>query len=146
VRGAGGGLVGGGCAGGGRREGRTGAEWRALLLWRLVRDIDSARFVMDGIFVDQKGRGQGVGSALLRAVYDEARKRGYREIRLDVIDTNPRARTLYEREGFEPVDTQQLGMLRKVFGFASSTTMVRSLQPEPISAPAANTSAPPTTT
>jgi len=42
----------------------------------------------------------GVGSALLDAVAREAQARGLKEVRLDVIDSNPRAKALYTRKGF----------------------------------------------
>jgi hypothetical protein len=48
-------------------------------------------------------------------------------VRLDVIQDNFRARALYERQGFHAVRTDQLGLLRFLFGFASSTVMVRPL-------------------
>ena len=102
-----------------------GALWRAGLLRLLERDVDNARFLMDGLCVSQAARGRGVGTALLEAITDEARARGYAAVRLDVIDTNPRARALYERQGFVAVRTAGLGMLRHVFGFTSATTMIR---------------------
>ena len=107
--------------------GIVGATWRAALLSLLERDTENERFLMDGIFVAPKARACGIGTALLDAVCDEAATRGYAEVRLDVIDTNPRAKALYKREGFVEIDTQQLGPLRWVFGFASATTMVRTL-------------------
>jgi len=90
-----------------------------------VAGFKTAQGAMDGIFVAQEARGKGVGTALLKAVYAEARVRGYQQVRLDVIDTNPRARALYLHEGFEERETRQVGMLRHVFGFNAATTMVR---------------------
>lgn len=110
-----------------RVYGTFGSLWRAGLLTLLERDTENERFLMDGIFVAPEARGRGVGSALLAAIEDEARGRGYRELRLDVIDSNPRARALYERLGYCPVHTDHLGPLKWVFGFASSTTMVKQL-------------------
>lgn len=107
--------------------GLFGAIWRTALLLLLERDTENERFLMDGIFVAPEARGLGVGTALLNAVTDEAAKRGFDKIRLDVIDTNPRARALYEREGFVATKTQSLGLLRHIFGFASATTMIRSV-------------------
>ncbi len=104
------------------------ALWRAAALQLLERDIENKRFLMDGIFVSDDARGRGVGTALLHALFDEARRRGYVEIRLDVIDTNPRAKALYEREGFQSIDTSELGPLKHLFGFSSATTMVRQLK------------------
>ena len=108
--------------------GWIGAAWRVTLLSALERDTENKRFLMDGIFVDPAARGQGVGTRLLEAIAQEAATRGYAEVRLDVIDSNARARALYERRGFTAVGTTSTGLLRHVFGFRSATTMVRRLQ------------------
>jgi ribosomal protein S18 acetylase RimI-like enzyme len=108
--------------------GRWGGRWRGGLLWALSRDVDNDRFLIDGICVAKSQRGKGVGSLLLAALYREAAERGYHSIRLDVIQDNWRARALYERQGFLPTRTEELGALRYLFGFASSTTMVRPLR------------------
>ncbi len=47
--------------------------------------------------------GQGTGTALLTALVDEAGKRGYEEVLLEVREDNPRARQLYLRHGFTEV-------------------------------------------
>lgn len=104
--------------------GSVGALWRALLLEMLERECEPGRLLMDGIFVRDSARGQGVGTALLRAVLEEAARRGLSEVRLDVIDTNPRARALYEKMGFTATSTTRLGPLRHLFGFESATTML----------------------
>lgn len=107
--------------------GGWGAFWRGTLLSALDREVVTDVFLMDGICVAAPARGQGIGAALLSALYDEAAARGYQSIRLDVVDSNSRARALYDREGFVPTRTTRVGLLKHVFGFASSTTMVRSL-------------------
>jgi len=117
-------LVGGKARDMAKHYGWVSSLWRIGLISLLERDTENARFLMDGIFVSNRARGEGVGTALLDAVCAEAKARGYGEVRLDVIDTNPRARALYERQGFVATDTQHLGLLRHVFGFKSSETMV----------------------
>ena len=107
--------------------GWTSAAIRIALLGALEKDSENARFLMDGLFVAPEARGQGVGTALLNAISEEARRRGFHEVRLDVIDSNTRARALYLREGFRPVGTQSIGWLRLFFGFRSVTAMVRSV-------------------
>jgi len=47
--------------------------------------------------------GEGTGTALLLALVDEAEKRGYEEVLLEVRKDNPRARRLYLRHGFDEV-------------------------------------------
>lgn len=107
--------------------GMFGALCRAPLLSLLERDLASDVLLMDGIFVTQAARGQGVGTKLLNAIKGEAERRGLPHIRLDVIDTNPRARALYEREGFIAGETHHLGPLLHLFGFQSATTMIYTL-------------------
>lgn len=109
--------------------GRWGGRWRGSLLWMLGREVDNDRFLIDGICVAKAHRGKGVGSQLLSALYQEAAERGYGMVRLDVVQDNFRARALYERQGFRAVKTEELGLLRFLFGFAASTTMVRPLGP-----------------
>lgn len=131
------GLVGfkspdGAFAGGGLADlrgvyGTFGSLWRAGLLWLLERDLDNERFLLDGICVADTARGKGVGTALLDAICAEGRARGYPSVRLDVIDSNKRARALYERQGFVSTQTSRIGLLKLVFGFSTATTMVRVL-------------------
>lgn len=45
--------------------------------------------------------GQGLGRLLMEAVFETVWQRGERVLWLDVLKSNPRARALYERLGFE---------------------------------------------
>ncbi len=45
----------------------------------------------------------GIGTRLLQALLDEARRRGVRAVLLEVAVDNPAAQRLYDRYGFEPV-------------------------------------------
>lgn len=124
-----GGLAGGSLTQLARVYGWIGALWRAGLLSVLERQMQPGVFQMDGIFVDASGRGMGVGTALLQAVADAARARGLDQVQLDVIDTNPRARALYERMGFRATGTERTGVFKWVFGFDSATRMVLPIVP-----------------
>ena len=106
-----------------RSYGWFGGAWRALLLSLLEREVEAGALLMDGICVDARARGLGVGTALLDAMKAHARDLGLPALRLDVIDSNHRARALYEREGFLPVGTTHTGPLRYVFGFRQATAM-----------------------
>lgn len=100
-----------------------GALWRGPLLSLLEREVAPDTLLMDGIFVSEEARGRGVGSALLGAVKQKARSEGLASVRLDVVDSNPRARALYERHGFVAGKRTDLGVMRHVFGFTGSTEM-----------------------
>lgn len=105
--------------------GRLGAAWRLPLMWALAQDDEDGRFHLDGICVAEAARGQGIGTALLAAICDEARGRGHAAVRLEVVDTNPRARALYERLGFTVERETPIGLLRHVFRFRAALSMVR---------------------
>lgn len=107
--------------------GLFGAAWRWAALRALSREVDNDRLLIDGICVAREARGQGVGTALIEALAQSPAARGHAEMRLDVVDTNIRARALYERLGFRAVRTETLGPLRHLFGFETAVTMVRSL-------------------
>lgn len=111
--------------------GTFGAAWRAMLVSSLERECEPGTLLMDGIFVDPEARGLGVGTALLQAIVDYAGTSGLERVRLDVIDTNTRARALYEREGFVAQNVQTLGIFAPVFGFSSATEMTRTLSDHP---------------
>lgn len=100
---------------------------RLLLLALFERHPAPGQLVMDGIAVDPGLRGRGVGSLLIEEVAAVAAEQGRREIRLDVIDTNPRARALYERRGFTAVRTERTPYLRGLLGFGAVTTMRRAV-------------------
>ena len=104
--------------------GLFGAPWRALLLSLLERDVEPDILLMDGIAVSPDARGLGVGTALLSALKEKTEALGLSSLRLDVIDSNPRARALYEREGFVAGETLNVGVLRHVFGFKNATKLV----------------------
>lgn len=107
------------------RHYEIGAAWRMIPLAMLERDAPENTLQMDGICVAARARGRGVGSALLAEVFRFAAERGFAKITLDVIDTNPRARALYERPGFQAVSTESTGPLRQLLGFENATRMAR---------------------
>lgn len=107
--------------------GMFGALWRLPLLWMLERDIDNERFLLEGVCVQEPARSLGIGTGLLQFIEDVARSRGYAEIRLDVVDSNLRAKALYARLGYVITKSEDIGILRHVFGFQSSSTMIKQL-------------------
>lgn len=95
----------------------------SLVLSLLARSDHPDVLVLDGICVDRAARGRGIGTSLLDAAADRARRLGATAVRLSVIDANPRARALYERHGFTPTGRGTLGPLAPVYGFDGYTTM-----------------------
>ncbi|WP_228974555.1 GNAT family N-acetyltransferase [Streptomyces sp. DH12] len=110
-----------------RAYGRLRGLHRLALLALFERRPAPGQLVMDGIAVDAAARGRGIGGLLLEEVAAVAAESGCQEVRLDVIDTNPRARALYERRGFRAVRTERTPYLRGLLGFGAVTTMRRAV-------------------
>lgn len=91
----------------------------------LSRSLQPGTLLMDGIAVAPSLRGQGIGTQLLEAVCHYARENGYSDVHLDVLDNNPRARALYERNGFVAVKDRSYPFLKRLFGFSGVTEMRR---------------------
>ena len=56
-----------------------------------------------------------------------ARNDGLTGLTLEVVDTNPDARRLYERLGFREINTINLPFLERLMGFRASTSMLKRL-------------------
>jgi ribosomal protein S18 acetylase RimI-like enzyme len=104
-----------------------GALWRMIPLAMLERAEPPETLQMDGICVSARARGMGVGTALLEAVFQCARDENLPKITLDVINTNPRAKSLYERQGFVAVSEESTSILKPLLGFDSATRMVKTV-------------------
>lgn len=63
---------------------------------------------LDSISVDEKYRGSGIGSKLLDALPEIAKRDGKTTISLNVDQENPSAKKLYKRKGFEKVGEMTL--------------------------------------
>lgn len=128
-------LVGGSGADLARVYGTLGTLWRGPLLSMLERAVEPDLLLMDGIAVSPDARGLGIGTQLLDAVVEEAARQGKHAVRLDVINTNPRAKALHERRGFVAKGKERTFPFGWLFGFSSATRMERavsahSAQPE----------------
>jgi ribosomal protein S18 acetylase RimI-like enzyme len=88
-----------------------------------TRRPEPSELVLDGIAVRDDMRGHGIGGQLLDHLAEYARTVGFASIRLDVIDTNPLARRLYERKGYRSVETVQFAYLKWLLGYSAATRM-----------------------
>ncbi|NOY84172.1 MAG: N-acetyltransferase [Nitrospirae bacterium] len=98
--------------------------WATAIFCLYERRPQTGELVMDGIAVHKDYRGRGIGSHLLNDILNYAREKGFKSVRLDVIDTNPGAQRLYERSGFIPVQVDSFPYLRWLLGYGGSTMMV----------------------
>jgi ribosomal protein S18 acetylase RimI-like enzyme len=112
-----------------REFGCPGALWRkAYSLIDLVaapRSKHTAR--LEVLAVRSDLRGCGLGGVLIAAAIGRAASEGMREITLEVVDTNGRARALYERHGFTMIRTLHSGPVTAGAGYRAVHFMRRSL-------------------
>ncbi len=87
----------------------------------------SDELYVDGVAVADEMRGKGIGSQLFDRLERIAAKKSVRQISLEVIDTNQRARALYEHLGFVATTEQSIWPLNLFlnFPFKSATLMVK---------------------
>lgn len=79
------------------------------------------------IAVDEKARGKGLGSLMLESIFAKAHREGFKAARLEVVDTNPRAKKLYESLGFGVVETHAYPITSGWLGFSKEFVMVKTL-------------------
>jgi len=86
------------------------AQLFAIMRWRVFRVIAVGIILfkrpkpdtlhIDTLAVHPHMRGQGIGAQLIQAVEARAQSEGKQRVTLEVEDINPRAKRLYERNGF----------------------------------------------
>ncbi|POR02474.1 hypothetical protein AU468_06270 [Alkalispirochaeta sphaeroplastigenens] len=79
------------------------------------------------IAVSPQARGQGLGSILLKAVDEHAQQEDKRSVVLEVIDSNLRARKLYEKEGYVTTGYCYTAFFTKKAGFSGIHYMKKKL-------------------
>ncbi len=104
-----------------------GSLWRMALLFFLHHTPVADEAYIDGIAVTPGYRGRGIGSRLITALEARAKAQRLSMVCLEVVDTNPHAKKLYHNLGFEAVREQTVWPVGNLFGFRSSTVMIKSL-------------------
>ena len=72
--------------------------YRAILFYNIfIGSVKSVQEIkLELLAVRSETRGSGVGGKLLTFLIDFAKKQNYKTLSLDVVDTNPKAKRLYE--------------------------------------------------
>lgn len=95
----------------------------------MARPVKTGELRIESLTVETLERGQGIGTRLLSEAYRFAQERGFKVLSLEVVDTNPQARKLYEREGFLSIKTTHFPFLKRTAGFSASTLMRKEIKP-----------------
>ena len=91
---------------------KNGNKVGTLSLYR--ESPDSMNIVWLG--VGTKHGGRGYGQSAMRLAIDDARKKGYKQMTLEVPTTSPNARHIYEKLGFKETGEAMLGDEDDIWG------------------------------
>ncbi len=107
--------------------GKVGGIFRLIGLALLHHKTASDELYVDGVAVADEMRGKGIGSQLFELLERIASKKGIRTISVEVIDSNPRAKALYERLGFVLIKQRTVWPCNLFFNFPfrSAALMVK---------------------
>lgn len=72
------------------------------------KETDDGDYYVDTICVDERFRGYGIGTILLKEAEKKAFQKGYSKISLNVAYDNPIAKKLYKRLGYQDVKAIQI--------------------------------------
>lgn len=110
--------------------GRWGALWRSFqnfLIFRCFASFKHEAMHIDLLATAKEARGTGIGTKLLEAAFERAKEQHIEKISITVVDTNPRARQLYERLGFVHVETKDYGKNTASMGFSKESKLVKTI-------------------
>ncbi|GAB6930605.1 hypothetical protein JCM10914A_45880 [Paenibacillus sp. JCM 10914] len=110
--------------------GVIGGMWRytAYGIYRLFHgNIPKDAVHIDPVVVSSNARGLGIGTRLFEAAFIWARQANRSKMVLEVVDTNPQAKKLYERLGFEVFKEEHTGLFTEKSGFKKVIHMEKSL-------------------
>jgi ribosomal protein S18 acetylase RimI-like enzyme len=92
------------------------------------KKADQNEVFIESLAVAASERGKGIGTNLIHAVIDYAKSNGFSQIRLEVVETNKKAKKLYERIGFTEDVVQYIpSPFNRIMGFGSVTEMTYTL-------------------
>lgn len=88
-----------------------------LLMRYMIRPIGEKSLFLAAVAVSADSRGAGIGFALMKALIEDARRRGLNQIEADVEIDNQAAIDFYRRFGFQITRMRRAGFFRRILGF-----------------------------
>jgi len=101
---------------------------RARIRARLDHPLPAGSFHVAELHVMPAWRGRGIGAALLRCAETEAQRRGFAELTLTTLTSNP-ARRLYERQGYAVIAERTDPAYERITGGAGRLLLAKRLDP-----------------
>ncbi len=82
---------------------------------------------LEMLAVSPKARGKGIGKIMLDYLVDLAQNEGFNRITLEVIDSNNKAKHLYDKKGYKEVKYTNTAIFTRNMGFRGSFKMQKEL-------------------
>ncbi|HTX91114.1 MAG TPA: GNAT family N-acetyltransferase [Anaerolineales bacterium] len=92
-----------------------------------AREAESDEYFISNLAVRPELQGRGLGRFMLEQIEARAVRQGFRKLSLTVDVENERAFSLYERTGFQRIETVEIRRLRERLGYAGYHRMVKPL-------------------
>lgn len=104
------------------------SAWRAIDFFGLEPGIKGHDYYVQSLAVVAAARGQGVGWQMLAWAEEQGRRAQCAQLTIDVVEENPRARSLYEKFGFRLERSRTARRrLRRATGISASHRLVKPL-------------------
>jgi ribosomal protein S18 acetylase RimI-like enzyme len=100
-----------------------GAIPRTVMLKIMDHSVQPNELYIEAVAVDEKARGEGIGTKLIEEVVRLAGNRAVERVTLEVINTNLRALQLYQRLGFSIRNRMRIWPVNRVFGWKFSEVL-----------------------
>jgi len=90
----------------------------------VLNELQPNQLHLEVLAVREHHRSKGIGTILLHSTIDFAQHKGFSQIQLEVVNTNPLAAKLYERIGFKKVKDRKIPYpINILTGFNTITEM-----------------------
>lgn len=103
---------------------------KACIMLKLIFSmgkISNDTLKLELLSVGKDFRGEGIGHKLLDKIEELGKDKGFSKVSLEVIDTNPRAKKLYESFGYEEVKFINTEKMTRPIGFTGIHEMEKKL-------------------
>ncbi len=103
----------------------------SFLKWNILKlsipGLQKTEIRIDSVAVDDSSRSKGVGTALIEHFFNFAKTNNFKKIYLEVVDTNPEAKRLYRRLGFNIKKRVNFYFFARRAGFSAEDVMFKEI-------------------
>lgn len=91
---------------------------KTAALSMLTHKCKKNEIYIEAAAVSEKARGKGIGTKLFEALFKFAEENNFKTVSLQVIGTNPKAKSLYEKLGFRVVKHSKFKIISRIIGWS----------------------------